>query len=138
MTKNPIIWFQYLCWNIHWWMWQHKPYYPRRLRFWLRKRYPDTEYFTKQQVEIWKKVRKGYQGNDKIWPWYVGDHGFGPFVPLWNRVANIFRKFTGGRSHRCEFTDPYRGALYGYKEGAFMNKHFEQLIRNISDDFLDR
>ncbi len=47
------------------------------------------------------------------------------------RVCRWFRDRTGGRSHRCEFTDREHGALYGFNEGAFMDKLFDQFLKNI-------
>ena len=67
-------------------------------------------------------------------PWYVGEVAMGPFYPLWKQMRAIVRKGRGGRSHRCEFTDKERGALYGGKDGGFMNEYFEQFIQNISRD----
>jgi hypothetical protein len=67
-------------------------------------------------------------------PRYIGAAAIGPFIRPWNWVARFFRRFTGGRSHRCEFTDREKGALYGGKEGAFMNRYFEQFLANISRD----
>jgi hypothetical protein len=131
MTKNPIIWFQYLCWCIQFWMSNHKPYYPDWLRFWLRKRYPDSQYCKKWQVEFYKKNDPRGVTILKPWPWYVGDHCFGPFLKPWGKVVSFFRGFTGGRSHRCEFTDPEHGALYGHNKGAFMNRLFEKFIERI-------
>jgi hypothetical protein len=50
---------------------------------------------------------------------------------IWRKTSAILAAQTGGRSHRCEFTDKQQGALYGGKDGGFMNKYFEQLLRNI-------
>lgn len=50
-----------------------------------------------------------------------------PFV----LIRNQSRKRTGGRGHRCEFTDKNKGALYGGQEGAFMEKLFQKFIDNL-------
>jgi hypothetical protein len=50
----------------------------------------------------------------------------------WRTVKFFLRSHTGGRSHRCEFTDPKKGALYGYDNGAFMDLYFDEFIRRIS------
>ena len=109
-TKNPIIWLRYLCWCVQNWMSRHTPYYPLRLRIWLHRLYPDTI---------------------KSYPWYIGADCQGPFVGPWHQVSWFFRSFTGGRSHRCEFTDKKHGVLYGHNEGAFMDQYFENI--SISD-----
>lgn len=79
-----------------------------------------------------------------MWPMWVriftlrrfGKHFV--FVPILNpalqRLKSWFRHHTGGRSHRCEFTDKNHGALYGHSEGAFMDRYFEKFIQNISRD----
>jgi hypothetical protein len=67
-------------------------------------------------------------------PWPICTSAFGPFVEPWDKVQGWFRKHTGDRTHRCEFTDKKRGALYGGKDGGFMEKYFEKFIENISED----
>ena len=67
-------------------------------------------------------------------PWPIGEAALGPFVRPWWRVADFIRRGTGGRSHRCEFTDPQRGALYGHQHGAFMDAYFDALLDNIKRD----
>jgi hypothetical protein len=134
MTKSPLIWFQYLCWCIQNWMSKHIPYYPVWLRKWLFKVTPDAHerwHLSQRVVAFWQKNNPGYIHPVKPLPWYIGEAGLGPLIIPWKRVQRFFRGFTGGRSHRCEFTDPYRGALYGHNEGAFMDKLFEQFIKNI-------
>lgn len=118
-TRNPLIWLQYLCWNIQWWMECHKPYMPS----WWKKRvilhYAYTDKHGQRRVAMTPRVNALLRG---------------PFVPPWNWIARQIRRGTGGRSHRCEFTDKRHGALYGHHEGAFMNRYFEAFIVNISDD----
>lgn len=58
--------------------------------------------------------------------------------PWWFRrpftfIRNASRKRTGGRGHRCEFTDKKMGALYGGTEGAFMERTFQEFIDNLPD-----
>jgi hypothetical protein len=55
-----------------------------------------------------------------------------PIRKPWRKLARFVRTGAGGRSHRCEFTDPKMGALYGHREGAFMDRLFDQLLTNIS------
>jgi hypothetical protein len=117
-TRNPRIWFQYLCWTIQFWMMIHRPHVvPSVLRvlitrLWMRT-WPTGE--KPKKLPAWLH-----------WIWVA-------HLPGWSRVEQLFRRCTGGRSHRCEFTDPHHGALYGYNEGAFMNKLFEQFIRAVED-----
>lgn len=137
MTKNPIVWFQYVCWLVQWWMYKHQPYYPMWLRKRLLNRYPSQRWGMYWAViHNWQRINPKWQLTDdwRPLPWYVGVHAIGPFVKPWQRIASIVAKGTGGRSHRCEFTDKHKGALYGHKNGAFMNALFEQFIANISDE----
>lgn len=53
---------------------------------------------------------------------------------MWRVVKFWLRARTGERSHRCEFTDPKRGALYGGTDAGFMNEYFEKFIENISGE----
>jgi hypothetical protein len=134
-TRNPLIWFQYGCWRVCTWMMFHRPYYPLRLRIWLSYRYPEERWsLTWAMIDQWRRVRPDYTPRHLPLPWYIGANAIGPFVGPWDRVQRIFRKGTGGRTHRCEFTDPQRGALYGHNEGPFMNAYFDKLIENISAD----
>ena len=134
LSRNPKIWLEYLCWCIGNWMDTHKPYYPRRLRRWLHGRYAPERFGTTQfQYRFWLSL--GHD-TDRIYqyrplPWYVGPHAIGPFIPVWNAVARWFHHHRGGRSHRCEFTDFQKGALYGGQMGAFMDRLFEQFMKNI-------
>lgn len=48
-------------------------------------------------------------------------------------LQGFFRARTGGRTHRCEFTDKIEGALHGGKKGAFMDAYFEKFLENISE-----
>jgi hypothetical protein len=132
-TLSPVIWFQYFCWNVQFWMNTHKPYYPLRLRIWLLNGYDERRHqITRQMVRVWENL--GRTEYPEPLPWYIGTAALGPFVGPWSKAARFFRRLTGGRSHRCEFTDPEQGALYGGKEGAFMDRYFEQFIANISRD----
>ena len=137
MTKNPVIWFQYFCWCAQNWMSKHTPYYPLGVRIWLHRLYPDTIYQPQHMIDSWRRFDKHYNERYKPPPWYIGMHCQGPFMRPWRRIQAFFRGLTGGLSHRCEFTDKKHGALYGHKEGAFMNELFEQFIENISVSNLD-
>lgn len=55
-------------------------------------------------------------------------------VRYWRRVQRLFRQHTGGRSHRCEFTDRQKGALYGHNYGAFMDDYFNKFVDSLPDD----
>jgi hypothetical protein len=113
LIRDYRIWLQYLCWCIQSWMSSHKPILPMFLRVWAYRLGADVS-------EIAKPL-----------PWPLGEAAMGPFLAPWNRVERFFRDRTGGRSHRCEFTDREAGALYGGQQGPFMNKLFEQLLENI-------
>ena len=135
LTRNWHIWAEYLCWCIARWIDVHQPYYP----MWLRKRllchYPPQRHgMTALQYRFWQR---NYPKRDlsqwKPLPWYVGQYGVGPFVRPWRWLYRQFKRHTGSRSHRCEFTDRERGALYGGREGPFMNRYFEQFLRNIEN-----
>lgn len=135
LSRDWRLWAQYFCWCIANWMSCHKPYLPIRLRCWLLRRFPQNRWGMEWRLwEFW--VSQGYDLTDapRPLPWPVCPDGFGPFVAPWNRVERWFRQRTGGRSHRCEFTDRRHGALYGGTDGAFMDRLFERFVENISDD----
>lgn len=108
------------------------PILPDFIRLWALRRWPERYNLTWQMREWWQKGL-GYDVSNipKPLPWPLGEAALGPFLPPWNRAERFFRSHTGGRSHRCEFTDPKIGALYGGQEGPFMDQLFEQFLRNI-------
>lgn len=135
LTRDWRIWAQYLCWCIGQWMTFHQPYLPMWIRCRLLRWFPQQRWAMQWRMwEFW--VSQGYDLTNvpKPLPWPICPHGEGPFVSPWNRVAGWFRRRTGGRSHRCEFTDPQHGALYGANDGPFMDRLFDQFIENISQD----
>ena len=133
-TKNPVIWFGYLCWNIQFWMLTHVPYYPMWLRrIILTRTAKERHGLSWRMIRFWESNNPDYEPHYKPLPWFIGPYAIGPFKRPWMRIARFFRRFTGGRSHRCEFTDREKGALYGGKEGPFMDRLFEQFIQNIPD-----
>lgn len=135
MIHFAIVRFQYACWCIQFWMSCHVPYFPTWLRLVLFPHYPRERHaLTKSQIAAWQHVRPGYVHLFAPLPWYLGQNFQGPLVDPWRRVQRFFRSMTGGRSHRCEFTDPEQGALYGHNEGPFMNRLFETFLANISAD----
>ena len=128
---------EYLCWRIQFWMMCHRPIMPVRLRAWALNYYGDERYHvSRRQRDFWIKQNAIDPGDlrFKPLPWPFGESAQGPFIGPWEQIARWFRSHTGGRSHRCEFTDPKRGALYGHKEGAFMDRLFEQFLKNIETD----
>ena len=135
-TRNPRIWFQYACWCLQNWMTKHKPYYPDGLRRWLLDRYdPRRHSVSPAQWRFWHKNLKTPPSNEmRPLPWFVGVMAEGPFVGPWWRLSCFVRRFTGGRSHRCEFTDPEAGALYGHRCGAFMQEYFKIFLYNVTPD----
>lgn len=140
LTRSPRIWRQYLFWCIHFGMsygWQ--PIYPEVFRRWILRHYPharDRWSITWSTIDIWKQINPEWRTpiTRKPLPWWIGTAAIGPFVRPWRRVERFFGNHTGGRSHRCEFTDKQSGALYGQNNGAYMNALFGQFIENISDD----
>lgn len=136
LTRKPSVWLEYLCWCISNQMSTHKPYLPDWLRMFICKRVAPSRF-----LATWNTI-KGWQSIDPTFdvskskfrplPWYIGVAAIGPFVPVWDRVTRIFRNRTGGRSHRCEFTDKTNGALYGGQEGGYMNRMFDRFIEDIS------
>jgi hypothetical protein len=132
-TLNPIPWLQYAAWTIQWWMQTHRPIYPLWFRVWALKHYGNERSgLTWDDIRRWETVRPDYKHPHKPVPWYIGAHGLGPLYAPWLRIARFVRRFTGGRSHRCEFTDREMGALYGHQHGAFMDRLFEVFIDRIS------
>lgn len=135
LTRSWRIWLEYLCWSVQFWMSYHKPYLPLRLRaFIFRHTAPERHHLSWRMVEHWKQVNPDYVHPYKPLPWPIMPSAFGPFVGPWDRVTRWFRRHTGDRSHRCEFTDKTRGALYGGQEGGYMNKLFEQFLHNIETE----
>lgn len=102
--NHPKIYIEYLCWLIQWQLGKVTWCYPLRFR-----------------VEWWKRT-----GKDNLC--------YMPGEKLLRRAQRFFRNHTGGRSHRCEFTDPERGALYGGTDGGFMDAYFERFFNEISDE----
>jgi hypothetical protein len=139
LTRNPRIWLEYLCWCIQYQMSVHKPYYPGWVRGLVLKYYPHANERWSihwNMVRIWQQVNPDWQitPNRTPLPWYIGTAAFGPFIIPWEAVQRWFRSHTGGRSHRCEFTDKSNGVLYGGQDGGYMERYFEQFIANISAD----
>jgi hypothetical protein len=134
-TKDPRIWFSYLCWNIQIWMKTHIPYYPMWLRKIILTRTDSKRHgLSWRMIDWWKSQNPNYVPQRKPLPWYIGECALGPFAKPWKRIARFFNHWTGGLSHRCEFTDPENGALYTGVKDPFMNRLFERFITNISKD----
>ena len=139
-TSNPLIWWQYLCWRIQFWMSGHRPLLPSPVRMWAYNRWGGRRYsISPRTVEGWIRFggltpEQAKQDQYRPLPWPFGEYAMGPFVGPWARVQRFFRSQTGGRSHRCEFTDKEHGALYGHNEGAFMDRLFERFLDNIDAD----
>jgi hypothetical protein len=99
------------------------------------RRWPERFHQTWQQRKWWDEhLTVDVRTIPKPLPWPLCEGAVGPLLVPWNRIERFFRARTGGRSHRCEFTDSGIGALYGGQEGAFMDKYFEQFIGNISGE----
>ena len=126
---------EYLCWKIQFWMRTHRPLYPVWLRGWLLSHFDRERHFiTWQAVDRYRRNNREFRLTKKNipLPWWVGVGAQGPIIKLWNRLEHQFATRTGGRSHRCEFTDKEMGALHGYDYGPFMDQYFEEFIRRIS------
>jgi len=133
-TKNPKIWFQYLCWKIVNWMDTHKPYYPLRVRIFILRHYPETRFhMTKSTWERWAENSDFDKTNKDFWPlpWFIGESALGPFIKPWNKLASFVRRFRGNHAHRCDFTDPKNGLLYG-GDGETMNNLWHEFMRRIN------
>lgn len=132
LTKDWRIWLQYICWCIQAWMSNHNPILPGFIRIWALKRWPERYHLTWRMSEWWRDGL-GADMTDiaKPLPWPLGEAAMGPFIKPWEKTKRFFRGHTGGRSHRCEFTDPKIGALYGGQEGPFMNELFDEFVRKI-------
>lgn len=135
LTRNPRLWAQYLCWCVQHYMMFNKPILPGFIRIWAHRRWPERMHMTWRMREWWRDgLGHDVSNIPKPLPWPLCEAAMGPFLAPWNRVERFFRVRTGGRSHRCEFTDRESGALYGSQQGPFMDALFEQLIANISED----
>jgi len=133
LTHNLKTWCEYLCWCTGNWMDMHLPIYSLRLRRRLLSRYPPERHgTTRRMFQFWQQTQCHADLHRlRPLPWYIGPYARGPFVPPWKAIARWFHCHRGGRSHRCEFTDSSRGALYGGQEGGFMEELFVQFLRNI-------
>lgn len=132
LTRDLRIWAQYLCWCISSWMSFHKPILPMFIRVWAMRRWPERMGMTWRMRAWWRDgLRSDVSKIPKPLPWPLCEAAMGPFLTPWDRVTRFFRSFTGGRSHRCEFTDPQQGALYGGQDGPFMDELFEVFIERI-------
>lgn len=134
-TRDPRVWAQYACWCVQFWMRRHVPSLPGFVRRWALRHFGNDRFNVTPQMFAWWS-RRGMVTNEtpRPIPWPIGEAALGPFVRPWGRVADFIRRGTGGRSHRCEFTDPKRGALYGHKDGAFVDAYFDALVANIERD----
>ena len=113
----------------------HEPRYPLWLRCWLLSKYSSERHFvTWTAVRWWQSHLSHFElTEDNIpLPWYIAPGAIGPFLKPWRKLAGWFIGHTGGRTHRCEFTDPQMGALFGHRNGAFMDSYFAVLIDRIS------
>lgn len=132
LTRSLHIWSQYLCWCIQCAMGNHRPYYPPFIRRWAFRHYGQRRMsFAWHMLKHYQAVTPEFVPDVKPPPWWLGEHALGPLIAPWGCIQKWFRSRTGGRSHRSEFTDRQRGALYGGMEGAFMEDYFERLIENI-------
>ena len=137
LTRDRKMWREYLCWCIGNWMDMHRPIYPLWLRHRLLNLYPLERHGTSWRMfRHWQEIQPDNTTLHLLrpLPWYIGTYALGPFVRPWKAIARWFHRRRGGRSHRCEFTDSSRGALYGGQEGGFMEELFVQFLRNIEAD----
>jgi hypothetical protein len=135
-TYNPIIWLKYLAWCIQFWASGHAMAYPGWLRKWLLFTvFPDK----RRHGTTWRMIHWWRSQNDSFFPlyyplpWWVGPHALGPFYNLPFKLTHPLRRFAGA-SHRCEFTDKGHGALYTGTVDPFMDRLFEQFIKNIDEE----
>jgi|SRR6185369_1971960 len=143
LTRSTRIWFQYFCWCIRHYMMFHHPDYPGWIRGLVYKYYPHAHQrwsVTWNMVRLWQHINPDFKLMPEItpFPWWIGMAALGPLRTPWTAVSRWFGRHTGGRSHRCEFTDRTHGALYGGQDGGFMNHYFEQFIANISAEDAER
>lgn len=135
LTRDWRIWVEYFCWCVGFWMMCHHPHLPMRVRMRVLQWFPQERWNVQWHMwDFWVRQGIDLSNAPKPLPWPVCPHGLGPFAVPWTRIARWFQRRTGGRSHRCEFTDPEHGALYGGTDGAFMDRLFERFIENISDE----
>lgn len=127
--------FEYACWNVQWWMERHQPRLPRRLVRRLMPLFdPRRHHVGRQQYDFWLRGGHDPARLPRPLPWPICPNFEGPLLRPWRRVQRWFRGHTGGRSHRCEFTDPAHGALHGHDEGAFMDRYFDGFLRSIEPE----
>lgn len=132
-TKNLVIWLRYWVWCFQFWLSGYHWCYPMWLRqFFLEHVVPDRRRhcLSRRYVKSWEETF-GKSHPLKPMPWWIGPHAIGPFCLLRDKVLRFFRR-VAKLSHRCEFTDPERGALYTGRIDPFMNRLFERFIQNIS------
>lgn len=131
------VWLEYICWKVAFWMGNHEPCYPLAIQRWLLKHYvPSRHFVTWNDIAWWSRNLSNFRVDqtNRPLPWFVGPAARGPFIYPWRRIRSWFWQHTGGRSHRCEFTDLKRGALYGHCEGAFMDEYFNELLQRIDSE----
>ena len=137
LTRNPRIWAMYLCWCIANKMSYDAFTYPDWFRLYVIKHYsPSRMGMTWKRIDEWKRINPDFKMSPDMrpLPGIIGPYAIGPLNPLWIKLRHFIGKGSGRYSHRCEFTDKERGALYGGKDGAFMNDLFAEFIGNISSD----
>lgn len=134
LVKSPRVWWKYLNWCIYTYLQRYSFVYPMFIRKWAYRRYGERRYWLSNRTyAYWRETNPDWIPSKESTPlpWYIGEAGMGPVRLVWKRFLRIFSNQKGEYSHRCEFTDREKGALYGGKEGAFMNRLFEQFLENI-------
>jgi hypothetical protein len=103
LSRNPQIWGRYLAW------WAYN-----NLQSWL-------------PLAIPRSILRS-------WP----DHVIQPLIKVnmgaWHRWLNLLKplqRVVGRNAHRCDFTDPECGLLYG-GDGEEMNRLFDGFLANIA------
>lgn len=112
LTRNPRIWWRFVCWHISFLMMFHRPISPQFIRRWLISYYGDRP--SQFMFDFWKRQNPEWQPtkNQHPYPAWVGDHVFGYQVVLWDKVQRWFRN-QAGCSSRYQFTSQELGLLYG-------------------------
>lgn len=103
LTRNPRIWWAYLCWCLSFQM--------SRIGWW---------------EPLWLcrwRIKRGDR---------MGRRHIKPLQRPWNALLNRITRQQMGLSHRCEFTDREQGALYTGKMDPYMERMFQRFIDRIS------
>lgn len=110
-TKNPVIWLRFIAWKMQFW-WSHRD--------------PIKYFFIRVRKDgSWNIPEKwSHEDYARHYNWYMKVKRVG-----WRLFFGHLRRFAG-YAHKCEFTDPKHGLLYG-GQGAGIDDAFDRFVDSL-------